>query len=85
MNNNVLAIPATTLEVKISAKVWLNGEAKTVERTMSFDEVRSAIQEAQDGYIPSDALFMLNPDYDKSKLQRLIEKYCLEDKDESRN
>ena len=42
----VLAIPATTVEVTISAKVWCDGEVVEVKRTMPFDEVRGAIKEA---------------------------------------
>lgn len=71
----VLAIPASTVEVTISAKVWHDGEVVEVKRTMPFDEVRDAIKEAQEGYIPSDAIFVLNPDISKSKLEKLVQSY----------
>lgn len=54
-----LEIPSSTLEVEITAKVWLDGEMKEARRKMSFDEVREAIKEAEIGYIPSDATFTL--------------------------
>jgi hypothetical protein len=71
----VLAIPASTVEVTISAKVWHDGAVVEVKRTMPFDEVRDAIKEAKEGYIPSDALFVLNPDISKSKLEQLVQSY----------
>lgn len=57
----VLAIPAATLEVNITAKIYHEGEIHSVHKTMDFEEVREAIEEAKDGYIPSDALFSLTP------------------------
>ena len=50
-----------------------------LSRVMPFEEVREAFAEAHDGYIPSDALFFLNPDIDKSKLERLLSKYLDEE------
>jgi len=70
----VLAIPASTLELEISATVWIDGKAVDVARSMSFDEVRAAIKEAQDGYIPSDAIFTLT-ELGEEELKRLREKY----------
>ena len=55
----VLEIPTATLEVTITAKVWHEGEVISVTRTMSFDEVKKAFKEAEDGYIPEDAVFAL--------------------------
>ena len=55
----VLEIPASTLEVKITAKVWHEGEVIEVTRTMSFEEVKEAFKEAEEGYMPSDAVFTL--------------------------
>ena len=57
----VLAIPASTLEVEINATIWKDGGAVKVCRKMNFNEVKEAIKEAQDGYIPSDAVFTLTP------------------------
>lgn len=71
----VLAIPSATVEVEITAKVWNGEEIIKVSRVMPFEEVREAFAEAHDGYISSDALFFLNPDIDKSKLERLLSKY----------
>ena len=71
----VLAIPKDTVEVEITAKVWHDGEVINVGNKMSFDEVRAAFKEAWEGYIPEDAIFTLNPYYDKTKLEQLVGKY----------
>lgn len=57
----VLAVPKSTVEVTISAKVYRDGKLQDVHRTMGFDEVREAFKEAEQGYIPSDAVFSLTP------------------------
>lgn len=75
----VLAVPSATVEVEIIAKVWNGQEIIKVSRTMPFEEVRKAFDEAHDGYIPSDALFFLNPDIGKSKLEKLLSKYLPEE------
>lgn len=69
----VLAIPKNTVEVTISAKVYHNGELQDVYRTMDFQEVREAFKEAEQGYIPSDAVFTLTPLGEKYA-QELIQK-----------
>lgn len=71
----VIAVPASSLEVDISAKVWHKGEVIQVQRTMKFDEVKEAFEEAKNGYIPQDAVFVLNEDISKSKLERLVSRY----------
>lgn len=55
----VLMIPQSTVEVTVSAKVWNGRKVIDVERTMLFGEVRNAIKDAQENYIPEDAVFML--------------------------
>lgn len=72
----VLAIPENTVEVTISAKVWHDGEVLSVERTMPFQEVREAMKEAREGYMPSNAVFTFNPNPPKDKVERLLRKYC---------
>lgn len=57
----VLAIPASSCEVTISAKIFHNGELIEAHSTLGFEEVRAAIKEAQECYIPSDAVFSLTP------------------------
>lgn len=74
----VLGIPASTVEVKITAKIWDHGEITEVERVMPFAEVRAAIKEAQDGYIPSDAVFTLT-DLELAELAKLRQKYTEDD------
>ena len=71
----VLAIPSTTMEVSITAKVWNDGEVIDVTRTLPFAEVRAAFNEAHAGYTPSTSVFVLNPDVNKSKLERLLSAY----------
>lgn len=70
-----IAIPANTVEITFSAKVWHNGEVITVKRTLPFEEVKEAFKEAEEGYIPSDAVFVLNPDAPKSKVEQLVQTY----------
>lgn len=57
----VIAVPKNTVEVTISAKVYHDGKLQDVHRTMDFDEVREAFKEAEQGYIPSDAVFTITP------------------------
>lgn len=71
----VLAIPSSTVEVTISAKVWNGDKVVEVQKTMPFSEVREAIKEAEEGYIPSDALFVLNTDVSKSEMEKLVQSY----------
>lgn len=70
----VLAIPSSTIEVEIKAKVWEDGKVLDVSKTMSIDEVRAAIKEAQDSYIPSDAIFTLT-ELGREELEILKAKY----------
>lgn len=70
----VLAIPSSALEVRIEAKIYYDGDVRKVQTTLGYDEVRAAIKEAQDGYIPSDAVFSLTPLGEES-LRKLKEKY----------
>lgn len=71
----VIGIPANTVEIELSAKVWHNGEVITVKRTLPFEEVKEAFKEAEEGYIPSDAVFVLNPNAPKSKVEQLVQTY----------
>ena len=57
----VLSIPASTLELTVTAKIYINGELHSVSSKLDFEEVRDAIKEAKEGYIPSDAIFSLTP------------------------
>ena len=69
----VLAVPKDTVEVTISAKVFHDGRLQEVHRTMDFGEVRDAFKEAEEGYIPSDAVFSLTP-LGKQYVEELIKK-----------
>ncbi len=70
----VLAVPADTVEVEITATVFLDGELKTAYKKMGFAEVRSAMNEAEDGYIPSNAIFTLTKT-GEDKLEELLRRY----------
>ena len=52
-----IAIPANTVELELSAKVWHNGKVVTISRTLPFEEVKEAFKEANEGYIPSNAVY----------------------------
>lgn len=56
----VISIPADAIELFLKAKIVLdNGETTNVETRYTFKEIRDAIKEAEDGYIPRDAVFSL--------------------------
>ena len=55
----VLGIPEDTVEATITVKVYLDGELQTVEKKLCMSEVRAAFKEAEENYIPSDAVFQL--------------------------
>lgn len=54
----MLDIPAHAVEIEINAKVYLDGELKTVRTIYDFDSIRTAIKEAED-YIAPDDMFAL--------------------------
>ena len=70
----VLAIPSSSVQVEITATIFEDGELHKCHRVMDMQEVRDAIQEAKDGYIPSDAVFTLT-DLGRQELERLKERY----------
>ena len=76
----VLAVPRDSVEIEISAKVYKDGELLDVARTMPLNEVREAIQEAKDCYIPSDAIFTLT-DLGKEYAEELIKRYTPPEED----
>lgn len=59
----ILDIPENCVELTLNCKVFLDGELKTVMRTMSLKEIREAFDEykvaEECGYIPPNALFAL--------------------------
>ena len=76
----VLAIPANTVELQIRAKVFNDGDVIEVGNKFSFACVRKMFKEAQDGYIPSDAVFSLAK-VGEDKIRSLLEKYLAEEDD----
>lgn len=55
----VIEVPENCVEVTIQCKVYMDGELMTVWRTMGMKEIQHAIKEAEDCYIPEDAIFQL--------------------------
>ena len=54
----VLDIPSQAVEITIQAKIYLNGEIRTVQTLLDFEEIRTAVKEAED-YIGPDDIFTL--------------------------
>lgn len=54
----MIDIPATAVELRIEAKVFLDGKVQTVERTMTLQEIRRAMKDAED-FIAEDDQFCL--------------------------
>lgn len=77
----VLSVPDDTVEVDITAKVYVNSELHTVTRHMDFPEVREAIRDGSRNYLPDDTLFVLAPTR-REKMAELLEKYAFDDEDE---
>lgn len=68
----VISIPVNTVELKICSKIYLDGEIKEVHTDYDMAGVKNAVDEAEQGYIPSDATFHLT---DKGKaVAELIDK-----------
>lgn len=55
----IIALPEDAAEVEIKAKVYVNGEIVEVGKTLNMKELREAFQEAENWYIPSEAVFQL--------------------------
>ena len=54
----VLEIPSQAVEITIQAKIYLDGDIRTVKTDYDFKRIREAIQEAED-YISPDDRFVL--------------------------
>ena len=53
----VVSIPDDTVELTIRASILRDGGIQVVERRLSTKEVWDAFREAENGYIPEDAVF----------------------------
>ena len=78
----VLAIPDDTVELEINAKIYIDGELHDVFRHMDFSEIRAAIRDGEQNYIPDDALFTLAPTR-REKLKRLLDRHAFYEEEES--
>ena len=55
----ILYIPHNALEGELSFKIYLDGEIRTVVKTLNQDELREAVRKAEEGYIDEDDVFTL--------------------------
>ena len=55
----IIELPIIAIEAEITAKIYLDGEIKTVSRIMDLADLKKAFKEAENGYIPSDTVFKL--------------------------
>lgn len=58
-NYIVLAVPETTIELRLEAKIYLDGELKTVKQRLGMRDVKAAVEEAEMYYAPPDAEYVL--------------------------
>ena len=70
----VLAIPRETVDLEIRAKVYRHGELLDVRKQFDLIEIQDAVNEAQQGYTPSDAVFSIAP-VGREKMEELLERY----------
>ena len=50
----VVCIPADTIELRLTARILLQGKVKEVSKDLTMHDVRKAMREAEDWYIPED-------------------------------
>ena len=55
----VIQLPEHTVELKLTATILENGGLMKVESTMDMKQVWDAFREAEEAYIPDDAVFTL--------------------------
>lgn len=65
----IVLIPEETIELKLICKIYLDGELREVEKTLSMKEVRKAMDDADKNYIEDDDTFVAT---DKIKSNSLL-------------
>lgn len=55
----VIELPRDAVWVNMTIKVMQNGEITEVSGQMGVDDIRKAFREAEDNYLPDDAVFTL--------------------------
>lgn len=68
-NRAIVHIPEDTIELKLICKIYLDGELREVEKTLSMKEVRKALDDADKNYIEDDDTFIAT---DKIKSNSLL-------------
>ena len=66
-------IPENSIELEITATIYVNGEVQKVAKVLNLQETRKAIEDADENYIEDDDVFTLT-DYGKKYADRLLEK-----------
>lgn len=66
----MIYLPENAVEVKVSAKVYHEGELIDASKKMTLEDIREAFRKADDGYIDDDDVFYIT---DKGKA--LLEEY----------
>ena len=66
----MIYLPENAVEVKVSAKVYHEGEIIDASKKMTLEDIREAFRKADDGYVDDDDVFYLT---DKGKA--LLEEY----------
>lgn len=55
----IVSIPINTVELTIGAKIYIDGELKEAHKIMNMKDIKKAVSEAEEFYIPEDAIFTL--------------------------
>ena len=55
----MVTLPENSVSVEINCKVFHDGEIINVSKTLSMEDIRTAFQKADDGYIDDDDTFVL--------------------------
>ena len=66
----VVSIPSQAVSLTISATVWTEDGPIDVSKTMSFSEIRAAIEDARENYESPDVVWRLT-DAGRAELERL--------------
>ena len=75
MNHRAMVeLPENAVEVTLNAKVYHEGKLIKVGKTMDMNEIRTAFQKADDGYIDAEDMFVATEKgkawYDEQRKQR---------------
>ena len=69
----VIGLPKETVTAEVTCKIYKNKKLMTVHKTLEPDDIRTAFQKAEDGYIDDDDRFVLTEE-GKKYLEELSRK-----------